>query len=126
MLEAGTVTYVSAAVAPTLGRNLSACTLPTGACTSTTSVNVVQPGTLFDQRLTQNDLRGTRRIKIGRSRVQGVVELYNVLNTRAPQGDVTTWGTVTAPGAVTPGTTYLRPSLFLGGRLLKFGAQVDW
>lgn len=124
--EAGTVTYASAAVVPTLGRNLSACTLPTGACTSTTSVNVVQPGTLFDQRLNQIDLRGTRRIKIGRSRLQGVVELYNVLNTRAPQGDVTTWGTITAPGAATPGTTYLRPSLFLGGRLLKFGAQVDW
>ena len=51
---------------------------------------------------------------------------YNVLNTRAPQANTTRWGVVAAPGTVVPGTTFLRPSLFLGGRLLKFGAQVDF
>jgi hypothetical protein len=122
----GTVTYANAAVAPILGRNLSACSLPTGSCTQTASVNVVHPGTLFDQRLNQIDLRGTRRFKIGRSRVQGILELYNVLNTRAPQADTLTWGAVNAPGVEAPSTAYLRPSLFLGGRLMKFGAQIDF
>jgi hypothetical protein len=122
----GTVTYADAAVAPILGRNLSACTAPTGACTQTASIGVIPPGTLFDDRLNQIDLRGTRRIKIGHSRIQGIVELYNVLNSRSAQSATATWGQVTAPGVATPGTTFLRPSLLLGGRLLKFGAQIDF
>jgi hypothetical protein len=124
--QTGTVTYTNTAVAPALGRNLSACALPTGACTSTASVNVVRPGTLYDERLNQVDLRGTRRFRIHRTRLQAVVDLYNVLNSRVAQANTTTWGVVAAPGVAVPGSTYLRPSLLLGGRLLKFGAQVDW
>lgn len=122
----GFVTYTNAAVAPVLGRNLSACAAPTGACTQTATVNAVRPGTLYDQRLNQIDLRGTRRLNLGGARVQGIIELYNVLNSRAPQAITATWGVVAAPGVATPGATYLRPSQFLGGRLLKFGAQVDF
>jgi carboxypeptidase family protein len=122
----GTVTYANAAVSSILGRNLSACAAPTGACTQTASIGVIPPGTLFDDRLNQVDLRGTRRIKIGRSRIQGIFELYNVLNARPAQSATATWGQVTAPGVATPGTTFLRPSLLLGGRLLKVGAQIDF
>jgi hypothetical protein len=49
-----------------------------------------------------------------------------VLNTRVAQANTATWGSVTAPGVAVPGTTYLRPSQLLGGRLFKFGAQFDW
>ncbi|HEV3060528.1 MAG TPA: TonB-dependent receptor [Vicinamibacterales bacterium] len=124
--EAGTVTYTNDAVAPALGRNLSTCAAATGACTQTVNIDVVQPGTLFDQRLNQVDFRGTRSFRIGRTRLQGVAELYNAFNTRVSQANTTTWGTVAAAGVATPGTTYLRPSLFLGGRLFKFGAQVNF
>lgn len=124
--QTGTVTYLNAAVAPALGRNLSACTAATGACTQTLSVNVVQPGTLYDERLNQVDLRGTRRFRVGAARIMGVVELYNVLNTRVTQANTVTWGNVTAPGVGAPGSTYLRPSLLLGGRLLKVGVQLDF
>src|SRR5262245_37150930 len=123
----GNVTYANAALAPILGRNISACAAPTGACTQTLTVNNVVPsGTRYDDRLHQIDLRGTRRIKIGRARVQAVAELYNVLNSRPAQSVTTTWGVVAAPGVTQPGTTYLRPSLLLGGRLFKFGTQVDF
>ncbi|MEQ1898420.1 MAG: TonB-dependent receptor [Vicinamibacterales bacterium] len=122
----GTVTYSNAAVAPVLGRNLAACTAPTGACTQAAAVNVVRPGTLYDDRLNQIDLRGTRRFRIGKARLQGILELYNVLNVRTPQANTVTWGVVGAAGAQSPGATYLRPSSFLGGRLFKFGAQIDF
>ena len=122
----GTVTYANNAVAPVLGRNLAACTAPTGACTQVAGVNVVQPGTVFDQRLNQTDTRMTRRFTVGKARIQGIAELYNVFNARPPQANTVTWGVVTAPGVAAPGATYLRPSSFLGGRLFKFGAQVDW
>ena len=122
----GTVTYANAAIAPILGRNLQACAAATGACTQTVSQNIVPPGTLYDDRLNQIDLRGTRRFTFGRVRIQGIAELYNILNSRPAQSVTATWGVVSAPGVATPGTTYLRPSLLLGGRLFKFGAQVDW
>ena len=124
--QGGTVTYTNAAVAASLGRNLVSCAAATGACSNTVNINVVQPGTLFDDRLNQVDFRGTRRFKVGGARLQGVVELYNALNMRVAQANTETWGAVTAPGVAVPGTTYLRPSLFLGGRLLKFGVQVDF
>ncbi len=124
--QGGSVTYTNAAIATSLGRNLVSCAAETGACANTVSINVVQPGTLFDDRLNQVDLRGTRRFKVGSARLQGVVELYNALNMRVSQANTETWGAVTAPGVAAPGSTFLRPSLFLGGRLLKFGVQVDF
>jgi len=36
------------------------------------------------------------------------------------------WGTNAAPGVFAQSGVYLRPSLLLGGRLFKFGAQVDF
>ena len=76
--------------------------------------------------MNQVDLRGTRRFSIGRARIQGIVELYNVLNARPAQSVTSTWGVASGPTTFAPGTTYLRPSLLLGGRLFKFGAQVDF
>jgi hypothetical protein len=122
----GTVTYANNAIVPALGRNLQACAAATGACTQTVTQNIVRPGTLYDDRLNQVDLRGTRRFAVGRMRIQAVAELYNALNTRPAQSVTATWGVVPAPGVATPGSTYLRPSLLLGGRLFKFGAQVDF
>ena len=124
--QGGSVTYTNAAIAGSLGRNLVSCAAATGACANTLSINVVQPGTLYDDRLNQVDLRGTRRFNVGRTRLQGIVELYNALNMRVSQANTETWGSVTAPGVASAGTSYLRPSLFLGGRLLKFGVQVDF
>jgi hypothetical protein len=124
--QTATVTYTNAAVAPALGRNLQACAAPTGACTLTTNVNVQQPGTLYDERLNQVDLRFTRKFQIGRARINPMVELYNALNDRISQANTETWGVAAAPGVFAPGTTFLRPSLLLGGRLFKFGAQVDF
>ncbi|MDO8795540.1 MAG: carboxypeptidase regulatory-like domain-containing protein [Vicinamibacterales bacterium] len=119
-----TAAYVltNAQVAPALGRNLAACPAA-GVCAATVTVPIL-PSTssdgnisaaLFDDRLTQVDLRLTRAFRVLGGRVQGIAELYNVFNDRPAQSIVPTYG-----------AAWLRPTSILGGRLFKFGAQVDF
>jgi hypothetical protein len=49
------------------------------------------------------------------TRIQGIFEIYNLTNTRPSQANNNTFG-----------PNYLQPSVLLGGRLFKFGAQVDF
>ena len=72
------------------------------------------------------DVRATRRFRIGKVRLQAVAELYNALNDRISQANTETWGTNAAPGVYAQSGAFLRPSLLLGGRLFKFGAQVGF
>ncbi|MGE0392044.1 MAG: carboxypeptidase regulatory-like domain-containing protein [Vicinamibacterales bacterium] len=116
------VQYGNALIAPSLGRNLSACGNVTGACGVTQTVNIDLPGQLRDDRLTQVDLRFQRRFQIGKARFAPVFEIYNVTNTRAPQGSFATWGI--APSNQNP--SFYRPTVLLGGRLFKFGTQIDF
>ena len=53
----------NAQIAPSLGRNLAACPTPTGACTATVVVPVLEPYTRFEDRLTQLDARVTKILK---------------------------------------------------------------
>jgi hypothetical protein len=104
-------------VAPALGRNLAAgpgatVTLPLIAYG--TNGDTTQ-GMVFDQRLNELDLRVSRWFHITRGKLQAMVDLYNVFNNRPAQGVITTYG-----------ATWLRPTTLLGGRLYRFGAQVDW
>jgi hypothetical protein len=77
-------------------------------------------GTLYDDRLNQVDTRLQRTFRIGSIRLMAVAELYNIFNNRPSQGNNNTY---TAPG--TP-QGWLTPGALLGGRLLKFGAQIDY
>jgi hypothetical protein len=117
-----TLNATNAQIAPSLGRSLSACPA-VGTCTLTSAV-LLLPSTSyqgdaaavrFDDRLNETDLRVTRMFKVQSGRVQASIELYNVFNERPAQGVISTYG-----------ATWLRPSLILGGRLLKFGAQIDF
>ena len=112
---------------PSLGRDLSACRGVTGAaCTARVPVDLlpaVSPGTnsgataarLYDERINQLDLRLSRIFRFGQLRLQGLAELYNVLNIRPAQGITTTYG-----------PAWLLPSAILGGRVFKFGVQIDY
>ncbi len=72
-------------------------------------------GTVFDERLNQVDLRFSKIIRLGGGRrLQAMIDLYNVFNARIAQGIVTTYGPV-----------FMRPTSLLGGRLWKFGLQID-
>lgn len=116
-----------------LGRDMSQCTLrgtPGAACSANTRVNLApvtggsegnQSGDFHEDRLNQIDLRAAKGFEFGPFRVQGVVELYNVLNLRPAQGVVESIG---GGGVITPFWRY--PYAMLGGRLIKFGGQVDF
>lgn len=107
----------NAVAAASLGRSLSSCPA-TGTCSQVVTVPTiafgnVSTGTVFDLRLNQIDMRLAKIIKFGRGRIAANADLYNIANTRPPQGNVTTYG-----------ASWLRPTSLLGGRLLKFSADV--
>jgi len=70
---------------------------------------------MFEDRLTQLDLRLTKILKVGRTRMQGMFDVYNVFNASTVLGVNAAYG-----------PAWLRPTAILGARLFKFGAQVDF
>jgi hypothetical protein len=112
--EAISAAYVAtnAEVAPSLGRNLAA------GPTATTTVQIVPPGTVFNERINQVDLRFSREFRGGAIRIKPMVDVYNVGNISTPLVWINTYGR--------NGATWLRPTAVVSGRLLKVGAQLDF
>ncbi|MBM3777485.1 MAG: TonB-dependent receptor [Acidimicrobiia bacterium] len=102
----------SAQIAPSLGRNLSA------GANATVSVNVIEPNSVFGDRLNQLDIRFGRPFTVGRARVSPAVDLFNALNANTVLAWNNTYGT--------NGATWLAPRTILTGRLVKFGVQIDF
>ena len=63
----------NAEVVPSLGRNLA------GDARNIT-VNIVEPGTMYGERLTQVDLRVGKIFRVGGLRTTASLDLYNALN----------------------------------------------
>jgi hypothetical protein len=108
----------NAQIAPSLGRNLSACPTATGACTATTTINLVQPNTEYGERMSQFDVRVSKLFTVNRLRVQGSVDVYNAFNANDVLQLNTTYGT--------NGASWLVPQAILNGRLVKFDLQVNF
>jgi hypothetical protein len=105
----------NADIVGSLGRSLSACPA-TGVCNATVSVSLIPPGTMFGERLHQVDFRLTKAFKLPQGRrIQGMVDLYNLLNGAAVITQNNTFG-----------SAWLRPTQILQARLLKFGVQLDF
>ena len=92
-----------------LGRNLAS-----GAA-GTVSVPLVPSNTIYQKRLTQLDLRLTKTLRLGGLRLQAMADCYNVFNVANILEMNQSYG-----------ATWLRPLTLLGGRLIKFGTQLDW
>jgi hypothetical protein len=107
--------YSNADVASSLGHNLSSCPTATGACSATVGVQLIEPNTVFEDRLTQLDLRFAKNVRIGRGRVQLSVDAFNVLNGSAILGRINNYG-----------STWGLPTSIVTARFFKFGAQVDF
>jgi hypothetical protein len=102
-------------IASSLGRNLGSCGV-SGQCNATVSIPLLDPNTLLDDRMTQLDFRLTKVWRLRSSRrVQAMVDLYNVFNGSTVLATFTTFG-----------PSWLRPTAIQDGRLLKFGAQLDF
>lgn len=105
----------NAEIAPTLGRNLSSCPTATGPCTATATIALIPPNTEFEDRFGQLDVRLTKVLRLGRARLQGMLDVYNLFNASSVLAESFAYG-----------SNFLRPSGVLSARLVKFGAQLDF
>ena len=97
---AANMAYSSAAIAPSLGRPLS-----TGA---NATVNLVEPGSIYGDRLNVVDMRFAKVVRFGRTRTNVGFDVYNIFN-RNP--------VITNNMTFVPGGTWLRPNVDSVGAL---------
>jgi hypothetical protein len=91
-----------------------------GIAGNTITVNLIEPGTLWGDRVNQFDLRFAKILRFGRTRTNVGFDVYNVTNA-AP---VLTYNqTFVLNQAV---STWLRPNSVLQARFVKFSAQIDF
>ena len=100
----------NAAVVPSLGRSLA------GSAPNVT-VNLIEPGSQYGDRVNQLDFRIAKILKYGRTRTMVGFDLYNAMNSNA---------ILTYNLAFVPGGTWKQPVTILTGRLVKFSAEVNW
>jgi hypothetical protein len=82
---------------------------------------LIEPGTLYDDRLYQADLRGTKTFGRGNRRVRLMIDLYNAFNVNPVLSRTVPFTTVD-----TYGPAWGRPVGILEGRLFKVGTQIDF
>jgi Carboxypeptidase regulatory-like domain len=103
------------AIAPSLGRNLAACGTR-AVCTSTATIPLIVPQTLFDDRLSRLDLRVAKRIAVTQKvRLQANFNIYNLFNGSASSTLNTNYGPL-----------WLQPSLLQDGRMVQFSANLTF
>jgi hypothetical protein len=103
-------------IAPSLGRNLS-----NNAPTAT--VNLIEPGTLYGDRVNELDLRVAKILRFGRTRTNVGLDVYNLFN-RAP---VLTYNQAfVLPSSTNPSGSWLTPTSVLTPRFIKISAQFDF
>src|SRR5688572_60958 len=98
----------SAVVAQTLGRPLSGSA-------ANVAVNVLEPGELYGDRITQVDLRVAKLLRFGRTRANVGIDIYNLTNSNVPLGYTNTFG-----------ATWRNPTSVLDARFAKLSAQIDF
>jgi hypothetical protein len=89
-----------------------------GLGSQTITVNLIEPGTLYGDRVNQIDMRFAKILRFGRSRTTVGFDVYNLVNSNA----VLTYNQTFSPAT----TTWLRPNSVLQARFVKFSAQVDF
>jgi len=97
----------NAVVQPSLGRPLSG-----GAANVT--VNIVEPGALYIERLNELDLRFSKVLRLGRTKTALNFDLYNAFNSSALRTVDNNYG------------TWQRPTGIIDARLYKISAQFDF
>jgi hypothetical protein len=58
------------------------------------TLNVIEPGTQYGDRLNQFDLRFTKIVNLGRGRIDLNVDLYNAFNSDAILGQLNNFGSL--------------------------------
>jgi hypothetical protein len=94
---------------------LTATTLPRPYTLAQQNVQTVTPGTFYGDRLNQVDLRLTKIVSVGRSRIDLNVDFFNAFNSDA---------VIAENGAFGP--AWRRPLTVIQPRFVKFGARWDF
>ncbi len=81
----------------------------------TASTQLIAPGTLYGDRVTQMDVRFGKLFRFSRTRIQASIDIFNALNSSAILTQNNTYG-----------AAWQTPTQLLQGRLVKFGAQLDF
>src|SRR6185436_1343380 len=110
LLLAANYVVTSAEAARTLGRPLS------GNAPSVT-VNLIEPGVAWSDRVNAFDVRIAKVLRFGRTRTSVGVDIYNLLNSSA---------VLTNNAAFNPGGTWLVPTTVLTPRFAKISASIDF
>jgi hypothetical protein len=84
------------------------------------SVNLLQQGQVYGNRINGIDLRFGKILRYGRTRTNVAIDLYNLLNANTG----TTYNQ--SYDAVTNGSTWLRPTAILNPRFVRFNVTVDF
>jgi hypothetical protein len=100
----------AATVAQTLGR------LPSGNVPNV-QVNLIEPGSMYGDRVNQLDLRIAKILRFGGTRSTVSLDLYNVANASA---------VLTYNQTFVPNGTWLQANSILTGRLARISAEFTW
>jgi hypothetical protein len=103
-------TFTSAQVQPTLGRALSQGT--------TVTIPLLEPNTIYNDRVAQLDLRVAKLFRVGTYRLKGMVDVFNATNNNTITNVNNTYGTT--------GAAWRVPTAISLARLVKVGVQVDF
>ena len=81
----------------------------------TATVGLIQPGSVFGDRIYQLDLRVSKVVKYGGLQVRGILDVGNLFNASAVLLQNNTFG-----------TNWLRPSYIMPGRLFKPTVEITF
>jgi hypothetical protein len=97
---------------------------PTGANATSITVNLVEPGTLYGDRVNEFDMRFAKIIRFGRTRTNIGFDLYNLLNSSPILSYQQAYSPAIAAGA--GAAAWQAPTGVLQPRFWKFSVQVDF
>ena len=81
------------------------------------SVNLIEPGSLYGDRINQLDFRVAKILRFGGTRSTVSLDLYNVANASA---------VLTYNQTFVPNGTWLQANSVLTGRLARISAEFTW
>jgi hypothetical protein len=87
------------------------------------TVNLIEPGTLYGDRVNAIDFRIAKILRIGRTRTNVGVDIYNIVNSNP----VLTYNQAfVLPSPTNPNGSWLTPTSVLQPRFFKISAQIDF
>jgi len=104
----------------TAAQFLAATGRPLAPGLATQDVDLLLPGAVYGDRINQVDMRFAKVVRIGRTRTNVGLDLYNLFNSNTP----TTYETVYDPA--TNGARWMQPTAVLLPRFLRFNVQLDF